>query len=455
MSLNLGKKGFDVPPPAKLRTFLKKLNDLKYGQEKIDCGTLEKWLEESKQVPESDTQPFVMRYEMNYEDEKNIEFRFVVTTKLLLKNAIDSNRVHADATYKLIWQGFPVLMNGFTDMNRKFHPTCVAVCTSEQEKDFVFIFASVRQGFKDIFNFEFDPDYLIADAAPQISNAGIKVFGSDIKIVMCWYHMHKNVAAKVPAFLKEVKKQNEFLSDLEQLQVAKSTAIFDIAVELFMAKWRAESEPLIEYFENQWVLKNRFWYEAFALLIPSTNNALEAKNRLIKDEHTLRERMDLGKFRFTLFAMVESWSNAYVSGLDSIAKDAPHIEMKMWTEGYNFAKANGKVTSRRRGNTIIYRSFCAETIDDSTEWPDFDSFKKKSFSFYDTTFNYPVKRENWLQGKCDCKDYFKLYICRHIIGIAIRLKCITPPAEAKTVPIGQKRKRGRPAKAKAALLVQN
>ncbi|CAF4622001.1 unnamed protein product [Rotaria sp. Silwood2] len=38
--------------------------------------------------------------------------------------------------------------------------------------------------------------------------------------------------------------------------------------------------------------------------------------------------------------------------------------------------------------------------------------------------------------------------------IKIRLKCCKPPPAAKTVPIGQKRKRGRPAKAKAALLIQ-
>ena len=35
--------------------------------------------------------------------------------------------------------------------------------------------------------------------------------------------------------------------------------------------------------------------------------------------------------------------------------------------------------------------------------------------------------------------------------MGIRLKHCKPPAAAKTVPIGEKRKRGRPAKAKAAL----
>lgn len=379
MSLNLAKRGFDVPSMAKLRNFLKKLNDLKYGDDKINCGILEKWLGENCAFPNDDTQPFIMNYEINYEDKDNIDFRFVVTTKLLLRNAVKSNRLHADATYKLIWQGFPVLMTGFTDMHRKFHPTCAAVCTSEQEKDFVFIFLSIQQTIGNMFDKDFRPEYVIADAAPQIQNAAKKVFGVEVKIVMCWYHMHKNVAAKVPTYLKEIKKQHVFLSDLDKLQVAKTPEIFDIAVELFMEKWRKESTDLIDYFETQWVLKNRFWYESFGILIPSTNNALEAKNRIIKDEHTLRERLDLGKFRTVIFDMLETWSIAYVSGLDSIVMYAPQIELSMWTDGYNFAKASTKITQKRHGNSIVYRSWLAETIDDSTEWEDFDSFKKNHF----------------------------------------------------------------------------
>lgn len=454
VTVNLVKQGFDPPPKPLLTNFLKKLNDEKYGKDQIHCGTLEKWLQDTTPLPESDVQPFILSYEMNYDDEKNIDFRFVATTKLLLKNAIGSNRFHADATYKIIWQGFPVLVVGITDKHRAFHPVAVAVCTTEQEKDFTFIFASVKKGILSIFGVSFDPEYFIADAAIQIHNAAKKVFGPNIKIIMCWYHMHRKVADKTPTFLKELSKQTQFLSDLEKLQVAKSPEIFEIALELFINKWRVEAEGLIDYFERQWVEKNRNWYESFAKCVPSTNNALESNNRLIKDEHTLRERMELGKFRVALFEMMETWSVSYEAGIKTVVLDAPEIKLELWTAGYNFAKQNIKITSSRRGNSITYRSALSENIDDSTDWSDFDSFKKKSFAFYDTTFVYPTKRENWLQSECICSDYFKIYICCHIIGIAIRLKYITPPAEAKNVPIGQKRKPGRPAKAKSALVRQ-
>lgn len=164
--------------------------------------------------------------------------------------------------------------------------------------------------------------------------------------------------------------------------------------------------------------------------------------------------MDLSKFRIAMFEMVKTWSIEYTSEINTVNFDAAKIELPMWTNGYQFAKSNQKITSRRKGNKIIYRSSVSVNIDDSTNWPDFDSFKQKSFNFHDTTFNYPTLRENWLQSECDCGDYFKQFTCAHIIGIAIRLKCVQPPVEAKTVPIGEKRKRGRPGKAKSALTRQ-
>lgn len=454
VTLNLLRKGFDAPPSAKLKTFLKKLNETKYGNDKINCGTLEKWLEENSALPDSDTQPFVLNYEMNYENEANIEFRFIVSNKLLLKQAIGSRNLHSDATYKILWHGFPILVVGITDLCRKFHPMGVAVCTSEQQKDFEFIFAAVKQAIHNIFDVEFEPEYLIADAAGAIQNAAKQVFGLFIQIIMCWFHAHKNISDKVPMYLKELSKQKEFFSDLDQLQVSKTKEIFDIAVQLFMDKWRNESKELIEYFEKQWVLKNGNWFEAFAKLTPSTNNAVESNNRVMKDDHTLRDRMELGKFLIKLFEMINSWTMEYVSGIKAVTIDAPEIKLDLWTKGYQFAKANVKVTSRKNGAHIIYRSTAIDKIDDSTDWNDFDSFKKNSFSFHDTKFEYPTKRENWLCSECDCRDYFKLYICEHIIGIAIRLKLVVPPVEAKNVPIGQKRKRGRPAKAKSALVRQ-
>lgn len=199
--------------------------------------------------------------------------------------------------------------------------------------------------------------------------------------------------------------------------------------------------------------QNRNWYEGFAIYTPSTNNALESFNRLIKDEQTFRERLDLSHFRFTIFAMVKQWLDQYVHGANQI-NESTHIDLKLWTAGYNFAKSDVKIAISRQQNETKYRISLSEEIDDSINWTTFDQFKEKSFAFYDTVFISPVTKDNWMKGICDCKEFFKQYICHHIIGISIRLKILTVPLEAKSIPIGEKRKRGRPAKSKSALQYQ-
>ena len=50
---------------------------------------------------------------------------------------------------------------------------------------------------------------------------------------------------------------------------------------------------LLKYFINEWLSSKDGWYEGYQTHRPSTNNALEATNRVIKDEDTLRERLPL------------------------------------------------------------------------------------------------------------------------------------------------------------------
>ena len=44
------------------------------------------------------------------------------------------------------------------------------------------------------------------------------------------------------------------------------------------------------------------------MYVPSTNNALEATNRVINDEGTIREWLVLSKFTIVVFSIVSKWS---------------------------------------------------------------------------------------------------------------------------------------------------
>lgn len=250
---------------------------------------------------------------------------------------------------------------------------------------------------------------------------------------------------------------DSFSGDLDQLQLSRSQAMFNAAAKLFLAKWKPFSKPLVAYFEKEWLIANINWYEGFEVNTPSHNNGIEGFNKVIKSEHTLRERLELSQFRVVFFDMIEQWSTEYAKNLNSINLGPPTMKLEWWTQGYNFARSNTKITSLRSAGKITYSVPVADLSDpvrtDSNyiAWKSFNEFKRYAFAIVHTTFDFPITSDNWIDGICDCSDGFKLFMCQHKVGIALRLKVIAAPIEAKNIPIGQKRKRGRPAKAKTAL----
>lgn len=68
--------------------------------------------------------------------------------------------VQTDATYKLIWQGYPVLCIGARDANYAFHSFAVAIIKKETQEDFAFIFQSIKKAVP-----EYKPSVLLADGS--------------------------------------------------------------------------------------------------------------------------------------------------------------------------------------------------------------------------------------------------------------------------------------------------
>lgn len=242
------------------------------------------------------------------------------------------------------------------------------------------------------------------------------------------------------------------------MQLSQNQYIFEAASELFLQKWKKESLELVKYFKKEWLVANRNWYEGFRVRTPSTNNALESTNNVIKNEQTMRERFDFSQFRSVIFSMVEQWSTEYSTELNKINFDKPTVKLEMWTKGYNFARSNVKITNVISEDEIIYSiPMSSDAIDGSenyANWNTFEDFQYEAFAVAHTKFDYPITSDNWIYGTCDCADGFKLFVCEHMVGIALRKKVAFPPPEAKTIPIGQKRKPGRPSKPKPALQKQ-
>lgn len=98
-------------------------------------------------MPDDMDEHYVLNYQINIDDndEENDLFRFILTTLRLQYIATKSNLAMTDATYKLNWHGFPVILIGVVDLDKKFHPTGLSICKSESTDDYKFIFESIKK----------------------------------------------------------------------------------------------------------------------------------------------------------------------------------------------------------------------------------------------------------------------------------------------------------------------
>ncbi|GBM35770.1 hypothetical protein AVEN_108967-1 [Araneus ventricosus] len=151
--------------------------------------------------------------DVEVDDTDKHDLKTVISTKRLLRLMIKTEGVQTDATYKLIWHGYPVLIFGSSDMNRGFYPFAIAVCNNETESDFAIIFNSVRDSCYKIDQTQWNPKTLLSDASSVITNGFKTVFGVPFRRLMCYLLVMKNMAGKQ----RGIKDKDKIRNDIECL----------------------------------------------------------------------------------------------------------------------------------------------------------------------------------------------------------------------------------------------
>ena len=181
---------------------------------------------------------------------------------------------------------------------------------------------------------------------------------------------------------------------------------------------------------------------------------------MIKDECTFRERWSVGKFLGCTTNMVKNWSQRRnPQSVNCVFfNESRTVSLKLWTEAFQWAAQKTPVLERHHQNCVQYFAASSKLQTPITEklQKEYErqQGKWKTFDSYSTWRTKIWKIEVFPDHvTCTCPFFTKKNQCKHSVGMRIRRKEVDVPQEAKTVPLGQKRKRGRPSKAKKALLI--
>jgi hypothetical protein len=243
---------------VQLRNFKSRYTSEKLGKSNILLNELAQWCTDHKQVPEDLDTPFVAcsRFEVARKSKEIEKLNVVITTKRLLSIALKRKDILiCDATYKLIWQGFPVFVVGTVDFAKKFHPIAVMVTKTEQQTDLEFLFETLKNSIREIYNEEYEPEFLLADAAHACTNGFKRVFkDSSCKRIICWAHVIRAIDKKLNSLDRATSQA--IRKDILLIQASNNAKIFHKALELFDKKWRTQNpskiNDFLNYFKQEW-----------------------------------------------------------------------------------------------------------------------------------------------------------------------------------------------------------
>lgn len=143
------------PRKNQVESFIKAYRRARFGAAKMTVQQFVDWAIAYSDIPDDIDKAFVLAYEHSPlgdyipddEDETTIVpwIRIIVSTKRLLVNSSQSKIIHADGTYKLNIQKYPVLVFGTTDLDstQHFHLLALMLCKTEATDDFEFGFKAV------------------------------------------------------------------------------------------------------------------------------------------------------------------------------------------------------------------------------------------------------------------------------------------------------------------------
>lgn len=439
----------------------------KFGNPAVTLSDLENFFRLNNAVPEGDDDPYVVNFDRSNSEDEDKRFRLFYSTKRLLQHALQSNVVHIDGTYKIIVQGFPVLVIGVSDYAKVFHLCGLAICSSEGSADFQFVIESLMHGVIQVANKDLKPKAFVGDASQSITKAIADAFDDDQTCpdrVYCFFHVMMNVDKF--KFNNQANKE-PVKEDIHILQKSFNEKMFRVGAKLFLTKWAKNEKEFVEHFEKVYLMSNYNWYAGCAPSTPKTNNCLESFNKSLKQHQTFYKRMNLAEFKVRALEIVRERSMEYISDKQPPLQTV-EVSEKLLNSGWEYSTSKKSFVSFKQpgdDGVVDFYVFAGDNLDKITKehvdkfktqtFKKFDTFAEKAFAIHQITFK-PNSQKWATDSLCTCQSFSKDFICKHVVGIAYRTGILNAPNQVSNAaegPISAKNKRGRPRKATKALII--
>jgi hypothetical protein len=179
--------------------------------------------------------------------------------------------------YKICERNYPVLVFGLSDKAGQFFPICCAIMSHETTEDFKKFYETLGLLCQEL-EVPVNVKYIMQDGCAASKNAAYSYFGENIQILMCYFHVIKNVKERLKS---NEKKDDKFIDtiikDIRYLHFTTNKFEYAIYEKKFFNKWISIGlASFKEYFNDQWCKKFHNWKiynspHGFA----STNNPVE------------------------------------------------------------------------------------------------------------------------------------------------------------------------------------
>ena len=236
-------------------------------------------------------------------------------------------------------------------------------------------------------------------------------------------------------------------------------------------------KKFFDYMDSIWIESDEFrWFEGANPWHISNNQGLEGKNKEIKQSHTFRRKLELRELFSTLKRMVEEWSDDDTLLLESSRSAILFNDrngLKMRTDGYQWFRQNKTGTERilkinpKDKYTVKDSPDLIWSVETSSNKSDKglkerakDRIKNREIPTSETFDEYVKMRCScWIIEQkdddfyCDCPVGMKGKMCKHTVGLMYRTGLLEESSDVRSVPLGKKRRKGRPKKLPHCLAV--